>query len=281
MSLFKDIFSTVHMGFFSKWRRNLKDNNDLKEKVKQYFIDVRFRDKYPIKYWNTSSVTSMEYLFSGKDFNEDIGNWDTSNVTDMSFMFFNTPFNCDISKWNTSKVVNMEGMFAKCSSFNQPLNTTIQENQNKYWDVSNVTNMAYMFREATNFNQPLNNWNVSNVRNMTGMFNLAIHFNQPINNWIFNPRVNYDVMFSGATAFINNKNNYMFVLSDDLRILNYEERVKTMIPYLLQKSLQNETPLTIHDAVGSVYKSLDGGKTRAKHKHINKNKKSRRRKSTI
>ena len=67
--------------------------------------------------WTTSSVTTMDGMFSGEysngtAFNKDIGGWDTSNVTHMGSMFFkNTYFNQNIGIWNTSKVTNIEQMF--------------------------------------------------------------------------------------------------------------------------------------------------------------------------
>ncbi|KAL1495256.1 hypothetical protein AB1Y20_017117 [Prymnesium parvum] len=69
----------------------------------------------------------FEYASS---FNQPL-NWDTSSVTSMWWMFagassFNQPLN-----WDTSSVTDMDAMFAGASSFNQPLN----------WDTSSVTTM--------------------------------------------------------------------------------------------------------------------------------------------
>ena len=55
-----------------------------------------------ISSWDTSSVTTMNYMFNmggNPDvFNQDISNWDTSSVTDMEAMFFWTSvFNQDLS----------------------------------------------------------------------------------------------------------------------------------------------------------------------------------------
>merc|ERR550534_841449 len=59
-----------------------------------------------ISQWKTSSVTSMDELFSGAtSFNGDISRWDTSSVTTMHRMFADaTSFNGDISQWDTSSV---------------------------------------------------------------------------------------------------------------------------------------------------------------------------------
>ena len=81
-------------------------------------LELETRIEIEIKYghislWNTSLITDMSGLFSGKrKFDENINNWDVSNVRSMC------------------------GMFTECS-YNQPLNN---------WDVSNVTNMCVMFR---------------------------------------------------------------------------------------------------------------------------------------
>ena len=52
-----------------------------------------------ISEWNTSKITNMRELFSGKiSFSEDLSKWDVSNVTDMSYMFDTMfEFNCDLS----------------------------------------------------------------------------------------------------------------------------------------------------------------------------------------
>ncbi len=59
----------------------------------------------------TSKVTDMSAMFSGKTFNQAIGNWDVSNVTNMLDMFRLSTFNQPISAWNVSKVTTMQSMF--------------------------------------------------------------------------------------------------------------------------------------------------------------------------
>ena len=48
------------------------------------------KDQYgPIASWNTSEITNMYGLFSGKaGFDEDISRWDVSKVTNMTYMFY-------------------------------------------------------------------------------------------------------------------------------------------------------------------------------------------------
>ena len=70
------------------------NNETLKEAVRLYLIE-HYKDSIinkhgPIKYWDTSQVTDMRYLFyDAQNFNDDISNWDTSNVINMNSMFFN------------------------------------------------------------------------------------------------------------------------------------------------------------------------------------------------
>ena len=73
-----------------------------------------------ISEWNTSKITNMRELFSGKiSFSEDLSKWDVSNVTDMSYMFDTMyEFNCDLSLWDVSSVTNMCHMFFDVPKFN-------------------------------------------------------------------------------------------------------------------------------------------------------------------
>ena len=73
-----------------------------------------------ISSWNTSLITDMRNLFSGKDyFNDNISNWDVSSVTDMGGMFMHTTiFNQPLSSWNVSSVTDMSFMFCGASLFN-------------------------------------------------------------------------------------------------------------------------------------------------------------------
>jgi surface protein len=116
----------------------------------------------PIHDWDTSQVTKMNHLFSGKNrFNNDISRWDVSDVENMESMFHGaSSFNGNINSWNTSKVINMAAMFDYATSFNQPIG----------WDVSNVENMENMFYDASVFNQDISGWDTSNVTNINEMF---------------------------------------------------------------------------------------------------------------
>ena len=73
--------------------------------------------------WDTSQVTKMSGLFSGKwSFNQDISGWDVSKVTDMSNMFSGAgQFNQDLSSWKVGAVTDMRNMFSGARPFQKPL----------------------------------------------------------------------------------------------------------------------------------------------------------------
>jgi len=156
----------------------MKFNNEtIREAIYEWQRDTTSAEnKYGhISSWDTSEVTSMDYLFKIYiDQPIAIGNWDVSNVT------------------------NMSHMFSGASSFNQPIGN---------WDVSNVTNMSHMFSGARLFNQPIENWDVSKVMDMEYMFNYAKSFNQPIGNWNVSKATIINDLLRGAEAFNQSTGN--------------------------------------------------------------------------
>ena len=102
-----------------------------------------------------------------------INSWDTSAITTMNYMFGNcSAFNQALS-FNTSAVTNMSFMFNFASAFNSTLT----------FDTSSVTDMNSMFRDATAFNQNISSFNTGAVTNMESMFRDAPAFNQNIGTW--------------------------------------------------------------------------------------------------
>lgn len=87
--------------------------------------------------WNTDSVTSMAYLFSGAN-----------------------SFNQDIAIWNTSQVTNMAGLFQNASNFNQDIGA---------WNVSLVENFTSCFNGSSAFNQNIGNWNIRSATTLESM----------------------------------------------------------------------------------------------------------------
>jgi len=104
-----------------------------------------------MKNWETSRVTDMSLLFSGRsNFNEDISGWNTTAVTSMNRAFDGAlTFNQDISHWSTSEVRYMSRMFRGAETFNQNIS---------HWDVSSVEDFSEMFLDARAFDQNLCAW---------------------------------------------------------------------------------------------------------------------------
>ena len=207
--------------------------------------------KSTISNWDTSNVTSMNSMFYGAG---GIGDqplyWDTSHITDMFEMFMGSNFNGDISKWDTSRLTFANAVFQGASSFNQPIDTTVQTKPNgtkyKAWDVSNIRDFRLMFKQAYAFDQSLNNWDMSratrlyhmferatwfngditgwdtrNVTNTNEMFLECRYFNQDLSNWDMSKVGTTKLMFGGATRFNCGGNN------DGLKKWNIHENCYT------------------------------------------------------
>ena len=154
----------------------------------------------PIDQWDTSSVTSMAYMFAGCDyFNQPLNSWDVSAVTSFDRMFYEAKaFNQPLDSWTTSSATTMSSMFEDAFKFNQPIGT---------WDVQNVESLVRMFSRAFDFDQELKDWDVSAVTDMRFMFWYATAFNQDISGWNIggsNPVTDMTKMFNGAAAFRQN-----------------------------------------------------------------------------
>lgn len=138
-------------------------------------------------------ITSLDNMFSGNVFDQDLSGWDTSHVTSMVETFKGcNAFNSPLDTWDVSDVTTMKGMFNECKVFNQPLNS---------WDVSSVLNMNEMFISAHAFDQPLNNWKVDKVTTMREMFKYAYVFNQDISMWNMTGVTDISEMFYQAMKF--------------------------------------------------------------------------------
>jgi hypothetical protein len=138
------------------------NDESISDQIDKWFNEKngeRLGDLQRITFWDTTKITTMNYMFfQKKQFNE-LLLWNTKNVTNMCGMFdwtkkFNQPL-----EFNTEKVTNMSHMFRRASSFNHPLE----------FNTENVTNMSCMFDGASSFNQPLE-FNMKNVTTMCWMF---------------------------------------------------------------------------------------------------------------
>ena len=139
-------------------RKAVEDDFSKNQNVKNSVI-AKYGDM-PV--WDVSRVTSMSYLFNGRNNIPDITEWKTSGVQTMQYMFKQaSDFNHDISNWDVSNVSDMSGMFYYASAFNQPI---------QKWNTKSLQYMLSMFSHASAFNQTLcwdrsqintNAWNVN------------------------------------------------------------------------------------------------------------------------
>ena len=91
-----------------------------------------------------SSLSNMSDLFFNKTvFDQDLSAWDTSSVTSMSYMFSGATSLTSVSLPQTGNVLDMFLMFANATSL-----TSVYLPQ-----TGNVLNMSVMFYNATSFNQ--------------------------------------------------------------------------------------------------------------------------------
>ena len=147
-----------------------------------------------ISAWNTAKVTTMKRMFlSAAAFNQSISAWNTAEVTTMERMFANAvAFNGNVSAWNTAKVTDMESMFSYATAFNGDVSA---------WNTAKVTTMDSMFAYVTGFNQDISAWNTAKVTTMGSMFYGAFAFNGDISAWNTAAVTDAAGMFSGATAW--------------------------------------------------------------------------------
>ena len=117
--------------------------------------------------FDTSSVTTMKYLFLGCSLLESINfsNFNTSNVTECCSMFngCSSLKSLDLSSFNTSKISNMGNMFNDCSSL------TFLNLSN--FDCKNVKYMDNMFKGCSSLvSLDLSNFDFSSINNINSMF---------------------------------------------------------------------------------------------------------------
>ena len=95
-----------------------------------------------------------------------IEKWDTSNVTTMEYMFngCNELQSLDLTNFNTSKCTNFHNMFGGCCTL-----TTLDVS---HFNTSKVTNMTWMFQKTYSLKElkGFESWDLSQVKNISCMF---------------------------------------------------------------------------------------------------------------
>ena len=122
-------------------------------------------DKLDFNYFNTSKVTSMNYMFGGCNATKlDIGHFDTSKVTNMNEMFYGCHgiTELDLSHFDTSKVTDMGAMFFNCDK--------LTKLDLRSFNTSKVTNTFAMFSRCENLKYlDLSSFDISNVTDYDNM----------------------------------------------------------------------------------------------------------------
>lgn len=113
-----------------------------------------------LNYLNTSSVTSMEWMFSrcSKLTSLNVSGFNTENVYDMTGMFSGCSklINLDVSGFKTENVTLMDYMFSSCRSL-----TSIDVSS---FNTSKVVNTSYMFYGCENLTTiDVSDWDVGQV----------------------------------------------------------------------------------------------------------------------
>ena len=170
-------------------------------------------------YWNVSSVTSMQRMFSGADSfrPEAFAEWDTSSVLDFSYIFamadpYSSPYwglegswagqerIYNVHSWDVSSATTLEGMF-----YNNPvMNDYVSSSEFASWTVSNVQNMDYVFYGCSKFvgtTSGIDAWDTSQVTSMRNMFGDAVSFEGNLKSWDVSKVTDMDSMFRNATTY--------------------------------------------------------------------------------
>ena len=166
---------------------------------------------YGLEFWNVSKVENMHGTFIGQEELSDItalANWDTGSVTNMQTMFQNNLLLTDYSalvNWDTSKVTTMYGMFSVSAGLAKTGDPIIDLTPLANWNVSNVTNMATMFQNnnIASF-LPLSNWDVGKVQDFNNMFNQSWESTTTtlagLENWNVSSATNVSMMFAESVS---------------------------------------------------------------------------------
>lgn len=189
-----------------------------------FFSDcVSFKGK-GLENWNTKSLTSMYYLFSGCiNLDVDFSYWDVSKITtcERAFSECKSLKGTGIDKWNPISLTNINYMFFGCSNMNVNLsclkNSSITKMEHtfercKSFEGSGLdeitytlpSNLSNLFFGCHNLNVDLSLWLTENVTNMDYMFLECKNLDCDLSIWN-TQKVElggYYNMFRGATKMI-------------------------------------------------------------------------------
>ncbi len=173
---------------------DLIDTSKVKN-MRNMFDSCGINNFYFLKYFDTSRVEDMSYMFSNvKTDNLDLSTFDTTNVEDMSNMFNNLEVeSLNISNFDTSNVKNMSGMFHRIMIYELNLSN---------FNTKKVKNMSWMFADVDFQNLDLSNFDTSNVTNMYGMFFFAKIRNLNLRSFNTSKVENMGIMFEGFKSDI-------------------------------------------------------------------------------
>lgn len=184
--------------------------------------------------FNTSAVTSMEFLFSGCSKLKTITfgtNFKTDNVTSMMSMFqkCSSLTSLDLSQFNTANVTTMATMFDRCSNL-----VSIKFGTN--FTTEAVTSMSRMFNTCQKLkNLDLSKFNTDKVTTMESMFAKCTSLEYlDLSSFNTDKVTNMSAMFSMTTAEpgklqVLDLRNFTTTSVTDIRTMFYECRNLTTI----------------------------------------------------
>ena len=144
-----------------------------------------------LNYLNTSSVTSMEWMFGGcsKLTSLNVSGFNTENVQNMTGMFGGCSklTSLDVSRFKTEKVLGMGSMFSSC--------TSLSSLDVSRFNTGQVVNTSCMFFGCENITTiDVSDWDVSHVETMMNMFDGCKKLSSlDLSSFVFSPGPEPDV----------------------------------------------------------------------------------------
>ncbi|WP_426422787.1 BspA family leucine-rich repeat surface protein [Pediococcus acidilactici] len=152
-------------GFVNLQKITKLNNLDYSGNAEQMFRDSPALTNIDVQHFDTSKITSMEYMFLNAGVEDlDLSNFNTGQVTSMYGMFdgANKLRTLNVKSFDTSKVSNMKYMF---------YNIAVTKLDVSSFDTSNATAMEGMFDSTRELKKlDLSNFDTSKVNTMWNMF---------------------------------------------------------------------------------------------------------------